>query len=181
MTQGRPEGDPVGGAPGPAAAGQPSVRSATTEQTGGAHAAEMPAGPYAEGAPETGRSLSSVGDLVADISENLSTLIRQETALAKAEVRESASRGGKGAGLLGGAGVAGHFVLLFLSIALWWGIGEAIGRTWSALIVAAIWAVIAGVLAALGRKKLNEVQGMPQTVDTAKHIPDALKGNEEAR
>ena len=127
------------------------------------------------------RSLSNVGDIFADISRDLSTLIRQETELAKAEVRESASRAGAGAGMLGGAGVAGHFVLLFLSIALWWGLGSAIGRGWSAVVVAVIWAIIAAVLAAMGRTKLKQVKGIPQTTATAREIPDALKGNEEQR
>ena len=127
------------------------------------------------------RSLSNVGDIFADISRDLSTLIRQETELAKAEVRESASRAGAGAGMLGGAGVAGHFVLLFLSIALWWGLGSAIGRGWSALVVAVIWAIIAAVLAAMGRTKLKQVKGIPQTTATAREIPDALKGNEDKR
>ena len=131
--------------------------------------------------PETGRPLSSVGDIISDISENLSTLIRQEMELAKAELSESATRAGKGAGMLGGAGIAGHFVLLFCSIALWWWIGDGIGHGWSALIVAAIWAVVAAVLAAVGRSKLKEVKGMPKTTSTAKKIPDALKGNEETR
>lgn len=131
--------------------------------------------------PETSRPLSSVGDIISDISENLSTLIRQEMELAKAELSDSATRAGKGAGMLGGAGIAGHFVLLFLSIGLWWWIGEGIGHGWSALIVAVLWAVVAAVLAAVGRSKLKEVKGMPKTASTAKKIPDALKGNEETR
>src|SRR5688572_19563663 len=134
-----------------------------------------------QGDPEVGRPLSSVGEIISDISENLSTLIRQETELAKAELRDTATRTGKGAGLLGGASVAGHFVLLFLSIALWWAIGGAIGHSWAALIVAALWALVAAVLAATGRSKLKEVKGMPKTASTAKKIPDALKGNEETR
>ena len=128
-----------------------------------------------------GRSLSSLGELVGDISKDLSTLIQQETALAKAELSASAKRGGKGVGLLSGAGVAAHFVLLFLSIALWWGLGNILGHGWSALIVAAVWAVIAAVLALLGRKALQQVQGLPHTAQSAKKIPDALKGNEESR
>lgn len=127
------------------------------------------------------RSLSNVGELFADISRDLSTLIRQETELAKAEIRQSASKAGKGAGMLGGAGVAGHFVLLFLSIALWWGLGNEIGRGWSALVVAAVWAVIAMVLASIGRRELKQVKGIPQTTQTAREIPDALKGNEDKR
>lgn len=129
----------------------------------------------------TGRPLSSLGDTIGQISADLSELIRQETELAKAELAASAKRGGKGAGLLGGAGVAGHFVLLFVSIALWWGLGDLIGLGWSALVVAAVWAVVAAVLAAMGRKQLKQVQGMPRTVETAKEIPDALKGNEDSR
>lgn len=131
-------------------------------------------------APEA-RSLSNVGELFADISRDLSTLIRQETELAKAEMRQSATKAGKGAGMLGGAGVAGHFVLLFLSIALWWGLGNQIGRDWSALVVAVVWAIIAAVLASKGRREIKQVKGLPQTTQTAREIPDALKGNEDHR
>lgn len=127
------------------------------------------------------RSLSNVGELFADISRDLSTLIRQETELAKAELRQSASQAGKGAGMLGGAAMAGHFVLLFLSITLWWGLGNEIGRAWSALVVAVVWAAIAAVLASIGRREIKQVKGIPQTTETAREIPDALKGNEEKR
>jgi hypothetical protein len=127
------------------------------------------------------RSLSDVGELFADISRDLSTLVRQEMELAKAELRESATRAGKGAGMFGGAGVAGHFVLLFLSIASWWGLGNEIGRGWSALVVAVVWAAIGAVLAAMGRREIREVKGIPQTTQTAREIPDALKGNEDKR
>ena len=135
--------------------------------------------PRLDGSPP--RSLSNVGEIFSDISRDLSTLIRQETELAKAELRQSATRAGKGAGMLGGAGVAGHFVLLFLSITLWWGLGNEIGRAWSALVVAVVWAVIAVVLASIGRRELKQVKGIPQTTETAREIPDALKGNEEKR
>ena len=129
----------------------------------------------ARGEPEP-RSLSSVGELLGDVTRDLSTLMRQEVVLAKAELRESAQRAGKGAGMLGGAGLAGWFVLLFLSIALWWWIGDGLGLGWSALVVAGIWAVIAAVLAMVGRREVKQVKGIPRTVDTAKEIPDALKG-----
>ena len=125
--------------------------------------------------------IGSIGQLVGDIANDLSTLIRQELALAKAEAQESATKAGKGAGMLAGAGVAGHFVLLFLSIALWWGLGSAMDghRGWAALIVALIWAVVAAILAVVGRGQLKNVKGLPRTVETAKKVPDALKGNEE--
>jgi len=120
----------------------------------------------------------SLGDLISEVTTDLSTLMRQELELAKAELQQTASRAGKGAGMLGGAAVAGYFVLLFVSVALWWAIGAATGLGWSAVIVAVIWAVIGAVLAAMGRKSLRSVRGLPKTADTVKKIPDALKGNE---
>jgi len=125
---------------------------------------------------ETPRSL---GELVGEISNDLSTLMRQELELAKAEAKQSATRAGKGAGMFGGAGVAGHFVLLFLSIALWWGLGMAIGHAWSALIVAVIWGIIAAVLAVMGRKEFAAMRGLDRTAETVKKIPNAVKGHEE--
>jgi hypothetical protein len=120
----------------------------------------------------------SLGDLISEVTQDLSTLMRQELELAKAEVQQSASRAGKGAGMLGGAGIAAYFVLLFLSVALWWAIGSSTGLGWSAVIVAVIWAIIGAVLYGAGRKSLRSVRGIPKTADTVKKIPDALKGNE---
>ncbi len=120
----------------------------------------------------------SVGELFSDVAADLSTLMRQEVELAKAELRQSAARGGKGAGLLAGAGVSGYMVLLFASVAAWWGIGDATGHGWSALIVAAIWLITAAVLGLMGRREISAVSGVPQTAQTVKKIPDALRGNE---
>jgi len=124
---------------------------------------------------------TSLGDLLGEVTSDLSTLMRQEIALAKAELTQSASRAGKGAGLLGGAGVAGLMVLSFISVALWWALGYLMGNAWSAVVVAILWAIIAAVLYTSGRKALKTVEGAPQTVDTLKEIPDTLKRNEENR
>ncbi|GAA4429781.1 phage holin family protein [Georgenia halophila] len=133
-------------------------------------------------------SEASVGELFSEISRDLSTLIRQEIALAKAETTQSAKEVGKGAGMFGGAAWAAHFLLLFLSLALWWAIGAWIGDGgdepalgWSALIVAVIWGIVAAVLAARGKKETQRARkGMPQTAETVKKIPDALKGQESS-
>lgn len=134
----------------------------------------------AQGSYDKGE-VGSIGALISDITDNLSQLMRQEVALAKAELQESARSAGKGAGMLGGAGLAGYFVLLFLSIALWWWLGDLFGHGWSALVVAILWAIVAAVLAVLGRKRLSDVKGIPQTVATAQRVPEALKGNETDR
>ncbi|MGC5583470.1 phage holin family protein [Ornithinimicrobium sp. W1679] len=123
--------------------------------------------------------IGSVGALVGDITQDLSTLMRQEVALAKAEAKQSATQAGKGAGMLTGAALAGWFTLLFLSVALWWALGDLIGLGWSAVVVALLWAVVAAVLGVMGRSQLQKVKGMPHTVETAKKVPDALKGNED--
>jgi len=123
----------------------------------------------------------SVGELVSEVSRDLSTLVRQEIELAKAEAKQSAQRAGKGAGMFGGAGIAGYMVLLFLSLSLWWALGTAtvMGLGWSGLIVAAVWGIIAAVLALRGKKELQSVEGLPRTADSVKKIPDALRGHEE--
>jgi hypothetical protein len=121
----------------------------------------------------------SVGELLSDVTQDLSTLMRQEVELAKAEIRQSAAKAGKGAGMLAGAGVSGHMVALFVSVAAWWGIGDSTGHGWSALIVAAIWLIIAAGLALAGRKEIKSVSGLPQTAESVKKIPSAVKGNED--
>ncbi|TQM61979.1 phage holin family protein [Humibacillus xanthopallidus] len=122
---------------------------------------------------------ASLGDIVGDISSGLSTLMRQEVALAKAEARESASQAGKAAGLFSGAALGGWMAALFLSLAVWeWIAGAIDNRGWAAVIVMAIWAVIAAVLAAMGRTEMRRVSGLPRTVETTKRVPDALKGQE---
>ena len=123
-------------------------------------------------------SRPSVGEMFSDLAADFSTLMRQEVELAKAELRQSATRASKGAGLLAGAGISGHMVLLFASVGAWWAIGDAIGRGWSALIVAAAWLVIAAVLGLMGRREISAVPGVPQTTQTVKKIPDAARGNE---
>nr|WP_218881396.1 phage holin family protein [Leifsonia shinshuensis] len=122
-----------------------------------------------------------MGDLLAEVSRDLSTLVRQEVELAKAELKETATRTGKGAGLLGGAGYAALMAVLFLSIALWWALGYLMGNAWSGVVVAIIWAVVALILYLVGRNQLKAVKGMPQTVETVKEFPETLKRNGENR
>jgi hypothetical protein len=122
-------------------------------------------------------SNESIGELLADVSRDFSTLMRQEVELAKSEVKQSATQAGKGAGMFAGAGLGGHFVLLFLSIAYWWGLGNKTGYAWSALIVAATWAVIAAVLAVLGRKEFQTITGLKRTTESVSKIPPAIKGD----
>lgn len=124
---------------------------------------------------------ASLGELVGEVMRDVSTLIRQEMALAKAELKESAVTTAKGAGMLGGAGYAASMTVLFLSLALWAALATLIGWGWSGVVVAVVWAIIAAILYAVGRKRLAEVKGAPQTVETLQEIPGTLRRNEENR
>ncbi|WP_209373294.1 phage holin family protein [Brevibacterium renqingii] len=117
----------------------------------------------------------SLGDMLKEVSEDLSTLIRQEVELAKAEMRESATKAGKGAGMFTGAALSGYMVLLFLSLAVWVGISYLTGLVWSAIIVAVIWAIVAAILALTGKKELKTIEGVPRTAETVKEIPKAFE------
>ncbi|TNB66749.1 phage holin family protein [Arthrobacter sp. BB-1] len=124
---------------------------------------------------------ASLGELLGDVTRDLSTLMRQEVELAKAELKQSATKAGKGSGMLGGAGVAGHFVLVFLSLALMFALGALMPLGWAAVIVAVIWGIIAAVLASMGRKELKQIKGLPQTGETLSEIPPTLKPGEVNR
>ena len=68
----------------------------------------------------------SVGSLLGEVAKDLSTLVRQEIDLAKAETKQEAKKGGKAAGMLGGAGIAAHLLLVFVSVAVMWALAEVI-------------------------------------------------------
>ena len=112
---------------------------------------------------------ASPGELASEVAKDMSTLVRQEIALAKVEMRQEAKNAGTAFGAFGGAGFAGYFVLVFLSLALMWLLGTWMALGWSALIVAGIWAVIAGVLALVGRSRLKAFNPKPErTIETVK-------------
>ena len=127
----------------------------------------------------TGQDVSntSVGEMIGQVTQDLSLLMRQEFDLAKAEVKQEITKTGKAAGLLGGAGFAGYMVLLFGSIAAWWGLANVMDQGWAALIVTGVWAVVGALLYAVGRGRMKQVNPKPeQTVETVKELPDTLKG-----
>lgn len=141
-------------------------------------------GAHAAGSPSTAEkndigSGASLGELFSDLSQNVSELVRQEAELAKAELRETARSAGKGAGLYGGAGIAGHFVLMFLSLAAMFGLANWVGYGWAAVIVAVVWAIAAAVMAAAAKKQLKSTKGLPQTAETIKEIPPTFNPKEE--
>ncbi|MDX6726443.1 MAG: hypothetical protein QOK49_1248 [Baekduia sp.] len=111
----------------------------------------------------------SIGDLLKQLSQETSTLVRQEMALARAELTEQGKRAGTGAGMLGGAGVAGLLTLGSLTAMLIALLDTAMATWLAALIVTVLWGAVAGVLALQGRNKIKDATPpAPQTVETVK-------------
>lgn len=119
--------------------------------------------------PSNGPGGESVGQLVRQITDDMSTLFRKEVELAKVEFRAEAGKAGKGAGMLGGAGFAGAMVAAFASLAAVLGLANVMDAGWAALIVTGVWAVVGVVLYVTGRNRLREVSPKPErTVETLK-------------
>jgi len=127
--------------------------------------------------PETDVRDVSLGDLVGDILADVSSLMRKEIELAKAEIRQEATKAGKGVGMLGGATLAGYFTLLFASLTLMFVLDLIMPLSVAALIVTVLWGAGAAILAIVGRNKLREVNPVPeQTVESVKEDVQTVKG-----
>ena len=111
-----------------------------------------------------------IGELLKQLSEETTTLVRKELDLAKAEMAEKGKKAGKGAGMFGAAGVIGFLALGALTAFFIMLLDGALPNWAAALIVAAVYAAIAGVLALTGKNKVQEATPpMPeQTVETIK-------------
>jgi hypothetical protein len=121
----------------------------------------------------------TLGQLVADATNDMSSIARSEIALAKAEITADAKQAGKGAGMFAGAGVMGFLGLVLLLFAVVYGLVAAGLSVWlSFLIVAVVLFVVAGILALVGKKAVSKVQGKPErTIVTTQETIAAIKPN----
>jgi hypothetical protein len=106
--------------------------------------------------PATGAAEPSTGELVGQAAEQISRLVRDELALAKAEMTEKGKKAGVGAGLLGGGGLVALYGVAALLAAVVLGLAEAMPPWLAALIVAVVLFAVAGVLAMSGRKQVKQ-------------------------
>jgi uncharacterized membrane protein YqjE len=122
---------------------------------------------------------ASASELVKQLSEQTSRLVQQEMELAKVELAEKGKQAGIGAGLFGGAGVFGLYALGALTAAAIAALGLAMDTWLAALIVAVIWAAVAGVMALLGRTRMQK--GTPpipeQSVESVKEDVEWTKAS----
>ncbi len=99
---------------------------------------------------------ASAAELVKQLSEQTSQLVRQELELAKAELSVKGRRAGMGAGMFGGAGVFGFYGLGALVAAAILGLATGLAAWLAALIVAAVLGAVAAGLALQGRAKVSQ-------------------------
>jgi len=124
--------------------------------------------PTYDPATQPKRPDASLGELLGDMTADLSTLLRKEVELAKTEAREEASKAGKAAGMLGVGALAAWLALVMLSLALAWLLDQGLNTALSFAIVGVLWAIAAAVLVTAGRRKLTELKTLPQTTETIK-------------
>lgn len=129
---------------------------------------DTPSGSTATGTAGTGDTTGtesrSVGDIVGAIAKDLSSLVKQELDLAKTEMKQEATKAGKGVGMLGGAGLAGYLTLLFLTVFLMFVLADWFDDyRWAALVVTVLWGIVAAVLAMTGKKELQRVDPKLET------------------
>jgi uncharacterized membrane protein YqjE len=109
-----------------------------------------------------------LSELVSELTTDIGNLVSTHIELAKVEIKEEVKKAGLGAGLLSGAGIAALFTLLLLSFAAAWGLSEIVPEGVAFLIVGVVVGVVAWVLITMGRKKIAEVQPVPQTMEELK-------------
>ncbi|MFG1924125.1 phage holin family protein [Cryptosporangium sp. NPDC048952] len=103
----------------------------------------------------------SVGQLVNDVAAGVSSLVKAEIALAKAEVAQEAKKAVAGVAGLAVAAAAGLMIVPLLSLAAVYALSEVMAGYWAALIVAGIWALIAGIAGLFGALRLRKVKPVP--------------------
>jgi len=123
------------------------------------------------------RDERSLGDLFSDLSRETTTLVRQEVQLAKAELTQSATEAARGIGMLVAGGVVAYAGLLFLLVAVMFGLIEAGLDEWlSALIVGLVVVAISAVLVLRARAALKPANLAPRrTVETLKEDQEWAK------
>jgi hypothetical protein len=97
-----------------------------------------------------------IGDLLKQLSQETTTLVRQELELAKAEMAQKGKQAGVGAGMFGGAGASALLGLGALTAAAVAALDTGIALWLAALILALLWLAVAGVLAARGKRKVQQ-------------------------
>ncbi|WP_425955902.1 phage holin family protein [Xylanimonas sp. McL0601] len=119
----------------------------------------------------------TLGNLVEQLSEQATRLVRAEIALAKDEMTTKAKASGIGAGLFGAAAAIVFYALGVLIWSAVLGLGEAWPLWLSALVIGVALLIVAGLLALLGRRLLKHASTRPESVDRVKSDIATVRSN----
>jgi ABC-type multidrug transport system fused ATPase/permease subunit len=113
---------------------------------------------------EVSEARPTIVDLVRSAAQDSATIVRGEIELAKAEMRQSAQRAGKGAGMFGAAAFLAFTAWFLLTFAAAFGLVAAGLPVWAGmLIVAVVYLLTAGLLGFLGKRELDRIKGLERT------------------
>jgi Putative Actinobacterial Holin-X, holin superfamily III len=118
----------------------------------------------------------TIGKLVGDVSNDVSSLIRSEIALAKTELKFSAKAGGVGLGLFAAAAFLLVLAVIMLSVAIAYFINfTGLDLAWCFLIVFGFYALVAAVLGLIGYRSVRKVRGPEASIEQLKETKAVLK------
>ncbi len=120
----------------------------------------------------------TIGRLVADASRDVSSLIQNEIALAKSELKVSVKNGGVGAGMFAGAAFIGLLAIIMLSVAFAYFLSmTGLHLAWCFLIVFGAYLLVAGLLAFIGFRKVKKVRAPERAIHQAQETKTIFKRN----
>jgi uncharacterized membrane protein len=128
---------------------------------------------------QNGATERTLGQLVADATHDISSIMRSEIALAKAEIGADAKKAGAGAAMFAVAGIFAFLALILLLIAAAYGLVAAGLAPWLAfLIVAVVLLIVGGILAFAARSAVTKINGKPErTIKSTQDTIAALKAS----
>jgi uncharacterized membrane protein YqjE len=112
------------------------------------------------------RADRTLPELLSELTGEFTTLVRSELELAKVEARDEVRSAARAGGMLGAGALAAWLGVLFVSLAVAWLLDQGMNRALAFGIVALVWLIAAAILISLGRRRLSEVQVIPQTKET---------------
>jgi len=112
----------------------------------------------------------SLGELVSRMTSDVGKLVSTQIELAKLEIKDEVAKAGKGAGMVGGGGLAGFVALLLLSFAIAYWLADAFDSLgWGFFVVGLVYAAIAAVLVLKGKQQITSATPVAeQTIETIK-------------
>jgi hypothetical protein len=119
--------------------------------------------------PEPSSVEKPIGELIADMTSQVTALLRKELEMATIELRDELKQAAKAGGMLSGAALSGYLAMLFGSFALAWFLDRKLPRWFAFGLVAALHGTAAATLLKRGHEEIKQVDPVPtQTIETLK-------------